>query len=111
MQNQLSSHPPSNVTIRIEKVILCEGKLLAKPALCLEATWCASENDFSVVCPDLGIYVYSNCVPGLVKELHALIPILWDEYAAAPFRLDLRIRSDTICTRIHFAAPKSSTTG
>jgi hypothetical protein len=86
MPNQLSSHPSSSVVIRIEKVILCEGELLAKPALCLEATWCASENDFSVVRPDLGIYVYSNCVPGLVKELHALISTLWDEYAAAPDR-------------------------
>lgn len=84
MPNQLSSYPPGNAVIRVQKVVLREGELLAKPALCLEATWCASENDFSVIRPDLGIHVYSKSVPGLVKELHTLIPVLWDEYATAP---------------------------
>lgn len=82
-----------NPVITIEKVVLLEGELLASPALCLEATRCDLEDDFSVIRPDLGIHVYSKSIPGLVKELHTLIPVLWDEYATAP---DETLASDAL---------------
>ena len=75
--------PGSSTTVSMEQVQLAGATLRANPPLCLTVAWCAEQNDYSIIRPDLGIHVFSRTTCGLLNELQELIPILWNEYAIA----------------------------
>ena len=84
MMPESNSLPPgSSTTVSIDEVPLAGATLRANPPLCLTVAWCAEQNDYSIIRPDLGIHVFSRIASELPNELQELIPILWNEYAIA----------------------------
>lgn len=69
--------------IFIQEVTLPSGKLRSKLPLVFHPTFDEKSDTFFIIDPTLGIDVFAQTRDELLKELEEVIPVLWNEYAAA----------------------------